>query len=457
MTAAEFLGACIVLGREGRAVRAAEFLVRKESDAAPEIKDLAAHILRLTDRAGLADTSQAAQTDGSLHKRIRALRVRTHAEPRNALAWTDLSRAYAVIGLGDQAARCMEIALSLAPANRFVLRAAARLFVHLDDADRAHQILRRAEPTKHDPWLTAAEISVATVADRSSRLIKSAQSVLRDKSLPPNQLTELASAVGTVELYSGKRSSARSFLRQSLDDPNDNALAQATWAARHLPEFDVAHSLLSTPRSFEARAWSYFMEKRWQEALDQCQEWLFDEPFSSRPAELGSFIASFALGDHQAARRLVEGALRANPHHWGLRNNLALALVNLGQAKEAQKELDRIPQHDLDSTMRVVTRATQGLIHFRTGAFEVGRKDYAWALENSHDLHPRLRHLAAAHLAQEEVRIKSPEASAAVRQLIAVTADSNDPDIRQAVEQLEGAISSLDEPDSREVPNRPGG
>ena len=53
------------------------------------------------------------------------------------------------------------VALQLAPTNRHVLRSASRLFLHLDDSERAYDIIAQSDATVDDPWLIAAELSFA--------------------------------------------------------------------------------------------------------------------------------------------------------------------------------------------------------------------------------------------------------------------------------------------------------
>src|SRR5439155_22265534 len=99
---------------------------------------------------------------GDHRSRIRVLRQRSIAEPRNAFVWVDLALLYTTLGLRDQAARAIRIALALAPEDRFVLRCASRFLVHIGDAERAHHILKRSEATPYDPWLMAAEFAVSS-------------------------------------------------------------------------------------------------------------------------------------------------------------------------------------------------------------------------------------------------------------------------------------------------------
>ena len=173
--------------------------------------------------------------------------------PRDPLAYLDLARRYAALGQMERAEAALRGALALAPDSRFVLRSASRFFVHARDPARAQDLLRRSPRTRTDPWLVAAEISAATVANQTSRLIKLGRDFVTRRSLPPLHLSELAGALGTLEMGDGNNKAARKLFTQAMTAPTDNSLAQAQWALPKLGLTDLpdAHSI---PRAFEAEA-----------------------------------------------------------------------------------------------------------------------------------------------------------------------------------------------------------
>src|SRR5207249_5632885 len=168
------------------------------------------------------------------YPRIAALRGRLKKDPRQALAWANLALEYASLGLRDKAKRAMNAGLSLAPSNRFLLRSAARLRLHLNEPEEARALLLRQPKTRHDPWLLSAEIAIATVLGKPSRLIRDGREMVEGAEFAPAHLAELASALGTVELLSGKTKAARKLFHRSLEAPTDNSVAQAVWASREL-------------------------------------------------------------------------------------------------------------------------------------------------------------------------------------------------------------------------------
>ena len=141
---------------------------------------------------------------------------------------------YTIIGQEEKAKRAIKNALFLAPENRFVLRSMARFFVHLGEEGIAfaHDTIKRSQITKHDPWIIATEISLATLRQRSSTLAKSGLQLVESGLFHPFNISELASSLATLELKNGKIKNSKKLFINSLTSPNDNSLAQAEWASQ---------------------------------------------------------------------------------------------------------------------------------------------------------------------------------------------------------------------------------
>ena len=109
----------------------------------------------------------------------------------------------------------------------------------------------KSQRLKHDPWLLAAEISSKALMDKNSNYIKHAKAIIKSQNYSAFNLTEIRSAVATSELLNGKIKNARKLFFDSLTDPNDNSLAQAEWASRHIPGFDVNPDEIEIPNNSE--------------------------------------------------------------------------------------------------------------------------------------------------------------------------------------------------------------
>ena len=159
---------------------------------------------------------------------VRRLRLRLIRHPRDAIAWIDLAYIYGLLRSTRRAERCIRTAVTLAPNSRVVLRSAARFFAHREDPDNALGFLRRSDALRHDPWLLASEISIAEAFGVRSPHAKSAIRLVEQIDTHPLNKTELLGALSTLEFRNTtSQRRARRWLRQAMEYPNENTLAQA--------------------------------------------------------------------------------------------------------------------------------------------------------------------------------------------------------------------------------------
>jgi tetratricopeptide (TPR) repeat protein len=300
-------------------------------------------------------------------------------QPRNVLAWTDLALAYTVLGQADAADSAIRVSLAEANGNRFVLRAAARFYIYRENYAKAHDVL--ADDTarlRSDPWLLAAEIAIADSSETPQRHATYARRLL-DGKYAPHDVSELASALATVDLKHGKVKQARRLLLQALVDPTDNSLAQAEWSVRRGIDI-VDAGLLDMPRTYEARARYHYRNGQFEEALKCGQLWLADQPFALDPALFTSFVAATLLDDQDAAISACEIGLRTSRQHPSLLNNLAFSLASSGRLQEARTVLQQ-PMVGAAVRDTATINATRGLIEYRAGNVDAGQLLYRSAVE----------------------------------------------------------------------------
>lgn len=438
--ASDVLGCAIALGRSSEALEAAEYLIKSGTLAADSAREVAKRTI----------VAVAASTEPEFHLKhfrhedlfpeIHHLRKLLRQEPRDAFGWCDLALLHETLGHANQAEWAMNVALSLAPENRFLLRSAVRLFLHHDDLDRAHHVVSTSQAGLHDPWVLAAEIAVVDARGQVSRNIKRAKKMLVAGKSSPRHLSELWSAIATVELRSGNIKHARRNFRESLVEPTENALAQAKWAARRIGHIDFGAELIEkTPLSHEVKAWDYFVKSEWQMALKESWRWFRDQPFSSLPPIHGSFIATTALEEHEEAARMARCGLVANPTDFLLRNNLVVALARAGRIEEAESEAARIRGSQLGIKERITWLATSGLIGIRNGAIVRGREYYLEAMkEAAAAREERLRIMAFLNLALESVSANLEQAERDRKESLHEAKQIRDPVIGVLVERLKG-------------------
>lgn len=337
---------------------------------------------------------------------IAEIRRSLRRDQRNAIAWAELSRLHAITANRESARRSMLIALELAPQSRFVLRSASRLAVHLDDPEWGHDLLRRAPRTSIDPWLASAEIATAALSHRPSRLIKPGRRMLESESFSKRDTAELAAALGTREMDASRRRAKHLFV-EALEDPTENALAQAVWAASAMNWQDLDFALADKPESFEAKARALAIAGDRSAAAAQSWGWFDEEPFATEPPMFGSYQAS-ADQDYSTGVEFARKGLRSNPDDAGLLNNIAFCLASGGDVDRARPFFNRIRLGAVESdSERAVYTATRGLLNYRSGHVEAGRRDYSDALE-LFGKDPYRRALAAIMFAREEVRAQTP-------------------------------------------------
>ena len=381
--AADALGTAIVLGRELEVTDIANYFVQDCSDNWKFGSELANRVLNPTicsRQSSLYPTEIQVKEQCKLVKKYRNL---LRLESKDPITWVDLSLVYASIGIRVKAEKCMNVALHLARENRFVIRSASRLWIHLDEPEKAHQIIIQSHRTKHDPWLLAAEIATGETANVTPTFTTLSRRILKHKVFDAKHLSELASAMATLELESGNIRRARKYFAQSLEQPTENSIAQAVWTSQEKIAIQFETESLNNSKSFEA-SYRYFMTHGdWKNAINQCLNWQFDQPFSSIPGIQGSYLAAVVLEDYSTCEKFAEFSLRANPGNSTLLNNLACAQINLGELKKAENTLSKINILQDSSETRIVVKVTRGLLSTRKGNINQGRKLYEEAIEDA--------------------------------------------------------------------------
>jgi hypothetical protein len=374
--AAELVESAGVLGFEAEAVRAARVLLRDTNTVAL----VRTHAERLMRRTG---NGEEFETDGPgpLSSRPVPLRAGIRLNPADAVGWVELALVQFCKGHVEHARRSMTASLQLAPSNRHVLRSAARFFFQIKDYDRAHDLVRRSEVTRGDPWLMAAEVALSGFAEKRSTFMKQGLHLLELERLPPTQITELAGAVGTQLLVDGGGRLGRKLMRQSQIAPTTNAVAQAEWVSLHMGADVVAHEsdFPIFRRSWEAMfLHAFYVGGDLRVALDCAGNWVKEEPYN---AFAYAFAASAAnvIEDFETARTISKAGLDAARNSELIYNSIAFAEACLGHLDSAEMHAAKVPdvKGDLQS---LVATANRGLIAMRRGQLARAKSLYNEAI-----------------------------------------------------------------------------
>jgi tetratricopeptide (TPR) repeat protein len=432
--AADLVGAAVALHRTDEVRDAAAFLIESR-DAPVSAMRLARRIVAKRDTSSQEKTALVAGRD--IKAEIHRARQLLFDDPRNSIQWIELARQYTILGMRDRALRAVNTALALNRENRFVLRSAARFYLHDNQPDRAHYILRSAPNSKGDPWLLAAEIAVASASGSVSRLVDSGRKMLNLGQHSPFEVTELASALATLELSNGKNKNARNLFQHSLIQPTENSLAQAEWAADKVRGLNVLVEDYTVAGKYEATAWDYFSKGEWDLALANSRAWLNDQPFSSRPAMLASYLAISVMEKFVDGISILNESLKANPKHPILLNNLAFGLAITDQAELADEKVKQIDLTKLTKGDLAVVTATKGLIAYRRGDVESGRAQYREALRMAKEIeNAKLYAEGFLYFVQEELRARTPTSANLLAESLKVTENYTDPVMKRLVDLL---------------------
>lgn len=407
--AADLVGAAFTLGKGDVALEAAEFILSEESQANDLQKRIARQATdpqlcaRLSGSQEIEEGSNSELIINQSRELVRKYRAQLREAPRNPVKLVELSRRLAILGSQKKALRAMDMAVALAPANRFVVRSAARLLVHAEEFDRAHDVLKRAPSLKSDPWLLAAEIGVSSLMDRTSGHLKRGLTYIGDDNFSPFEVSELSSAVATLEMNNANTKLARKLFRRALRKPTENSIAQAVWASRSIQTLSDEIRNASAPRNYEALAWEHYQQQQLDDAISQGTNWILDQPFAIGPVLFTAHAAAL-VENYQFGEEIVRFGLRANPQNALLRNNLAFVLASDNEPRLAEVELEKIDRTQLTVVGQIVITATEGLIRFRKGLPDEGRALYKRAIKLAEENNePGYALRALIYLAREEI------------------------------------------------------
>jgi Flp pilus assembly protein TadD len=411
--AGELVSSGIVLGRILDVREAAEFIRVRQHAFASDLVGLASAVLEST--AASSPSPEMLATTASTYREISKLKRRLAEDPHNSIVWMDRAQLHTTLGQLDAAKHAVKIAVSLSPNNRFVLRGASRFYVRAKDQAQGLYILRNSPALSTDPWLMAAEIALSTVTAQSPFSFRRARAMLQADALDPWHTAELNGAFGTLAVGDRGVGKAGQFFRQSLRNPTENAIAQAQWFSNSHKTFEVPPRLLAQRMSFEAQALKAHAEKRWTDVITACRGWGIMDPTSTRPLSLGSYVAESALNNGEIALEFTRRWVVTEPTNSMAWNNHAVALAYVGEIEQARAALSKVTRADGANFIDAVFLATQGLIEYRSGHPEAGRRLYLEAAENDRARRDRALHaLIIWHLLREEARWDAP----AVRDLV---------------------------------------
>lgn len=381
-SAIELLNVAYIENREAESRVAARFIVQG-FDLPPQILQFAKFILR-----GGKHDSEPTETQKPI---ISILRGWLHNNPKDALAWLDLARAYVSIGKLDSAEKTVTVGTNLLPNHRWIIRVASRFYVNNNQSDKAHYLLSKHPMLKEDPWLLSAEIAVAESYNRPLKMVSQARKLIESERFSPLHLTELESSIATIELSNGALKKAKKLYVSSLRKPNDNSLAQAKWAERNANLSNLVNSelLFSQQGAYEAKMWEKYYNYDLSSAIDFGIKWFEDESYSVQPAIMVTYLSS-VLDNYALCYEYAVKGLGIDKHDETLILNKLFSeiclldrveqCINWERVKEWEGVLKSLAAVDNENTA-AHANANLGLLHYKTNRFELGKEYYAIACD----------------------------------------------------------------------------
>lgn len=365
---------------------AANFILEKADISTRSMLHTARHIL---------GTEQTVQTKSTIeinrlrectaindiHTLIHGLRQRLFLMPYNPFLYVDLARAYLLLGQTKKANDAIQMALHYGAENRFVARSASRFYLHLQDKDRAYEIIRAKGAVSSDPWLMAAEISINMLRGKTSNYVNKGRDIIESGNCSPFGFTELASSLGTLELYAGANRKSNKLFKKALIAPNDNSLAQVQWvnSIDALP-FNLN---IAVNNDYEVRTIDSWINGKYDDAVHEAVSWICDMPFAHKPINIGYTLCTNFTHDFALAAAILDVGLRSDDNNPLLLNNKAYCAARDNQVDTAKDALEKLKKALLSNdsqNLKVCAPATEGLILFREGKTDEGALKYKEAM-----------------------------------------------------------------------------
>ena len=396
ITAADLVNAAVASGNQqgSDVLNAAEFMLQHSVECSPLALDVAKSIIEMpqspVDTSLIKKPTFEAQADGLIKRlktqeeetkaRIGLLRKQVHSHCYNPIAYCELARCYATLGMDERAKQYINYAVYLAPQSRYVARCAARFYVHIGDFDRAKKVLIANGRVNSDPWVMSAEIAVESLMGKSSRYIQIGRKLVMSGNVSAFSSSELCFAICNEDRDSGKRKDARKMYEKGIIDPNDNSLAQAEFFAKEDLNINLdLTSFNSILHKNEAETRKALSQGNYEEAFIYSLKWMQDYRFEHRPIEFAFGLSCDYLKKYDYAIEIVRAFIKSNPKDPAAVNNLVYALGLSDRVEEAERELLKIDlkQYRTGNTNNsICLLATCGLIEYRKGNIETGRELY---------------------------------------------------------------------------------
>lgn len=328
----------------------------------------------------------------NLNKQISNNKKKLIIEPKDAFTWVDQAINYFEKGQVEKSKKCLESALTINKDSSFIVRNASRLYSHFGDNGKSISILKKSKLYNYDPQILSAEIAFSQIENRKTRGIDIGRKLINNENYSYYQKSELSGAIGTLEYFEGNYKKSELLFDQSLIDPTENSFAQSLW---YKIEPIPSQAFLQYMKSNEIQAHHHAMLDKFEESYIFAKGWINDEKFSIRPYKTASHIKGVIMEDYLEGfnimqegilkQRLIKGNAIGKEEEMDYMNDLAYFLLKSNRLEEAQKYTNSMMSVILKkgklNEHEHVNLATLGLLAFRSGDSNLGRKLYRKSIE----------------------------------------------------------------------------
>ena len=431
VVASELMGIALVLGDIEKAVLLAQFNTKNPATS----KSVLFMAQRIIERN--SPQSPIAQAISNPNAAIHELKQQTLLNPFDSIAWTERARLHTIKGQDTVAEKCLLRAIYLAPSNRYVVRCAVRFFLHTRQFDKAWYYAIRANQLTPDLWVAASAISSGQLAgEKMNKALFAPAKIIQ--ATPSFHYSEYLAAVAMTEHSYGSDKKAKKLFQVAWKNPSRNVITHAEWILREVYPGLQDRCVVDTTLSAEAETWKHYHEMEVDKAIIALRRWNIEEPYSKQPYILGSYLLC-KRKQYDEAIRLARNGRDVSPENLTINNNLAYSLLRRNQngdlvdAEQILKELTATGNR----TDEVVVNATRGLLAYRQGKWEEGRKLYHDAIQLAKDLKkPALAKRAFVAMAIAEEETCFSEADSDAQKALVLLANDKEPELLLARMEL---------------------
>lgn len=303
--------------------------------------------------------------------------------PKNPVLWLERARLYTILSEKEKAEKCVTVALSLAPSNRYIVRSSVRFFMHFDEWDAAWYYAYRGFSENPDPWLKSLTISVGS-RDEVRKKLPSFRSRIVEARTPAElfSLSELNAAIGNLELLNGNEMKAKKLFRYSWKNPSSTVISHGVWLLNNKFKglSDSVHFDLTN--NVQGSAYRLMEIRDYEQAIPTLNQWRLEEPYSSEPHML-LYHAYINLRKYNDAVSVAKLGYKSNPKEIKFLNLIAYALLRSDNKKDWNEASDALEViENVSGGMEdPVPQATKGMCKILLGDVEAGIQLYKSSLK----------------------------------------------------------------------------